>query len=345
MKEEVLLGLSGGVDSAVAAHLLQSKDYHVEGAYCIMSDLHLSGLNKARLIAEELGIKLHELDLRNEFYETIIAPFCEAYNNGYTPSPCVICNPLVKFKALIEKADYLSIPFIATGHYAKVIQEESGFTIAVSSDISKDQSYMLYRLSQTQLSRLILPLEEFSKIKTREIASALRLSNHNDPDSEENCFIPDKKYRDFIARHLSSVKAGNFILPNGETKPHKGVFNYTIGQRSGLGISYKEPLYVKQIHKNGDIILCTSGQEYFSKIIIEDIVMNPNFNIHKGDSFQAKVRSAAKPQNCIIDNISDSKITLYFPDNVRAPAPGQSAVLYRDNKIALGGIISAVVDS
>ena len=345
MNNNVLLGLSGGVDSAVAAHLLAQQGFHVEGLYCIMSDRHLTGLDNARCTAKELGIILHEVDLREDFNETIIKPFCNDYNSGYTPSPCVICNPKIKFQALIREADSLDFAYVATGHYAKVLKESKGFTIAVSSDISRDQSYMMYRLSQEQLSRLILPLGEYEKTTIREIASKQHLSNYDVPDSEENCFISEKKYTDYLSGKITSVKLGSFILPNGKRIPHKGVFNYTIGQRSGLGISYTEPLYVKQILENGDIILCTSGQEYFSRITITDLVINPNFEINKGNTFLAKVRSVAKPQLCIIDEISESEIKLFFPGSVRAPAPGQSAVLYSDNKIACGGIISAVVDS
>lgn len=343
MNKSVLLGLSGGVDSAVSGYLLTSQGYHVEGAYCVMSERHLTGIEAAQRTASELGIKLHILDLQKEFNEQIIKPFCDDYNNGLTPSPCVICNPLVKFKSLLEKADALELTYISTGHYAKVLNESSGYTIACASDIKRDQSYMLYRLTQAQLSRLILPLEGYSKSAIREIAMQQYLTNHDQPDSEENCFIPDKNYTDYLARVLTTVKPGNFILPNGDKLPHKGVFNYTIGQRSGLGISYKEPLYVKQILENGDIMLCVSGEEFASEIIIKDTIINPNYPLFEGMYLKCKVRSAATPQDCMIRKIDEDQITVFFPDRVRAPAPGQSAVMYLDGKITMGGIISSTI--
>lgn len=343
MPDSVLLGLSGGVDSAAAAVLLMKRGFKVDAAYCIMSDLHLSGISKAEEAASHLGIRLHILDLRERFEETIIQPFCEDYSSGKTPSPCVICNPLVKIDSLINKADSLSIGMISTGHYADIRKKERGYVISASSDTARDQSYMLYRLSQSQLSRLILPLEGYTKTRIREIAKEEGLSNWDSPDSEENCFIPDGKYADFVENRLSSVRYGDFILPDGKKIRHRGVHRYTVGQRRGLGISYSEPLYVKEILPDGDIVLCISGEEYSDIIRIEDCVVNPNYELKPGDIYAVKVRSAAKPVEGIISEAGESFFCITFPGRVRAAAPGQSAVLYAGNEIAAGGIITRAI--
>jgi len=343
MMNGVLLGLSGGVDSSIAAYLLKKEGYHVEGAYCIMSPLHLEGIDRARTVASDLGITLHEIDLREQFEKTVIDYFCSQYACGKTPSPCVICNPLVKFKSLIEKADDLGLDKVATGHYAKLIHAENGIIIGVSSDLSRDQSYMLYRLSQEQLSRLVFPLEGISKADVRTMAEQNGISSWDAPDSEENCFIADRDYADYIERRVGSIKKGDFILPDGRRIPHLGVHRYTVGQRKGLGISYAEPLYVKEITDEGDVLLCTSGGEYSDSIVINDIVTNPCFELSVGGEYGVKVRSAAKLVSGIIESVNEDSVTIGFPGCIRAAAPGQSAVLYKNGMVVCGGVIADVV--
>ena len=343
MPFSVLLGLSGGVDSSAAAVLLKQKGAHVEAAYCIMSDLHIPGIEKAESAAGRLGIRLHVLDLRKQFEEMIIGPFCEEYAIGRTPSPCVRCNPLVKIASLSDKADELSLDMIATGHYADIINGERGYILSTSSDTARDQSYMLYRLTQDQLSRIVFPLDGYTKDRIREIARSAGLENWDSPDSEENCFIPDRNYADYMERRLGSIRSGFFILPDGKRIPHKGVHRYTVGQRKGLGVSYSEPLYVREILPDGDVVLCVSGGEYSDVLVIEDAVINPNYELRAGDEFAVKVRSAAKPVKGVISETGADSFCISFPGRVRAAAPGQSAVLYDGRMLAAGGGITRAI--
>ena len=336
-QDKVLMGMSGGVDSSVAVRILQEQGFSVQGAVIRFSPAHNAAVDAAKASAETLQIPLHVIDAEQAFEQHVILPFCENYCAGRTPNPCIMCNPLVKFQLLAEKAAELGCKFIATGHYARVEVDENGTSrIAVPESAARDQSYMLYRLPQEILSKLVLPLGEFEKDDIREMARELHLACADAPDSMEICFIPDGDYSSYIRARGFTPKAGRFIGPLGEDLgAHAGVDHYTVGQRKGLGIAAGRPLFVKAILENGDIQLAETGQEYSSRIRLTDLITPDALPLPAGE-YLVKIRSAAKPAPCVYNGNGE----IDFPEPVRAPAPGQSAVLYRDGLVYGGGIIA-----
>ncbi len=338
--KKILVGISGGVDSAVCCKLLAQEGYSVSGLYCIMSDAHLNGITLAETTAKELGIPFYSIDLRERFNEIVIQPFINAYCEGKTPNPCVVCNPGVKFDALLKKADELGIDKIATGHYARITEFEDGAcALQKSIDHARDQSYMLYRLDQQVLSRLVLPLGTYQKDEIRNIAQRSSLSSANLDDSQEICFIPDDDYPEFIHQNKRFGKSGVFISPTGEAlTPHLGVEYYTVGQRKGLGISLGHPVFIKRILDNGDIELAYSGGEYASSVRLSDVVINPHYTPDNSRNLTVKLRSMSRAVPATLVQ-TDHEFKLLFDSPQRAPAPGQSAVLYQDDILFGGGFI------
>jgi len=270
------------------------------------------------------------------FRERVIAPFCESYCKGETPNPCVICNPGVKFAALLAAADNLGIQFIATGHYARVEEAENGiYRVCLPESAARDQSYMLCRLGQDVLSRLILPLGEFEKDDIREMAREMQLDCADSPDSMEICFIPNGDYAGYIEAAGYKGLEGHFLAPDGtDLGPHKGVLHYTVGQRKGLGLALGQPVFVRQIKENGDVQLAVSGDEYFTGFAVRDMATADGAPLPAGE-YLVKVRSAAKAVPCHYDGCGN----VTFPEPVRAPAAGQSLVLYDGDLVLAGGII------
>ncbi len=335
-QDKVLMGMSGGVDSSVAVRILQEQGFAVQGAVIRFSPAHDATVEAARQAADALGVELHVIDASELFEQQVVTPFCESYCEGRTPNPCILCNPGVKFRLLAEKADELGCPYIASGHYARVELCEDGLCrLCVPESAARDQTYMLYRLPQDILRRLVLPLGEFEKDDVREIARDIGLSCANAPDSMEICFIPDGDYSGFIRARGLTPKEGRFIGPDGEDLgPHAGVDHYTVGQRKGLGLAAGRPLFVKAILPGGDVQLAESGEEYSTRLTLSGIV-TPDGKPLAGGDYRVKIRSAAKAVPCQFDG----NHTVTFPEPVRAPAPGQSAVFYRGGFVFGGGFI------
>lgn len=335
-QDKVLIGMSGGVDSSVAVRILQEQGFAVQGAVIRFSPAHDAAVTAAQATADTLKIPLHVIDAEQAFERHVILPFCENYCAGRTPNPCIVCNPLVKFRLLAEKANELGCAFIATGHYARVEVGEDGISrIAVPESAARDQSYMLYRLPQDILRKLVLPLGEFEKDDIREMARELQLACADAPDSMEICFIPDGDYSAYIRARGFSPKIGRFIGPDGEDLgAHAGVDHYTVGQRKGLGIAAGRPLFVKAILPSGDIQLAETGQEYSTRMTLTDLATPDGEPLAAGE-YLVKIRSAANPAPCRYDGSG----SVTFPEPVRAPAPGQSAVFYRNGLVYGGGII------
>ena len=335
-QDKVLMGMSGGVDSSVAVRILQEQGFAVQGAVIRFSPAHDATVEAARQAADALGVELHVIDASELFEQQVVTPFCESYCEGRTPNPCILCNPGVKFRLLAEKADELGCPYIASGHYARVELCEDGLCrLCVPESAARDQTYMLYRLPQDILRRLVLPLGEFEKDDVREIARDIGLSCADAPDSMEICFIPDGDYSGFIRARGLTPKEGRFIGPDGEDLgPHAGVDHYTVGQRKGLGLAAGRPLFVKAILPGGDVQLAESGEEYSTRLTLSGIV-TPDGKPLAGGDYRVKIRSAAKAVPCQFDG--DHTVT--FPEPVRAPAPGQSAVFYRGGFVFGGGFI------
>ncbi len=340
-KKSVMLALSGGVDSSVCVALLKEAGYDVHSVVMKMSEAHEGTVEAAKKAAEALNIPITVLDLQDEFKKLVIEPFINDYQSARTPNPCIICNPLIKFKYLKEAADKEGCEFIATGHYAKIASENERFFIQKASSSARDQSYMLYRLGQDILSRLILPLSEFSKDEIRAKAKELNLFCADAPDSQENCFIPDNDYAKYIIEHGGTNKAGFFISPEGKKiGAHKGIIHYTVGQRKGLGVALGQPVFVDKIDsQSGDVHLTFQGGQMRDKIVVESCVFQLKEVLSEPIRADVKIRSAARAQSALLTPLEDSKVLVEFDESVSAPASGQSAVFYVGDAVLGGGFI------
>ena len=340
-KKSVMLALSGGVDSSVCVHLLKEAGYDVHSVVMKMSVAHEGVVKAAKKAAAALNIPITVLDLQDEFKRLVIEPFMSDYQNARTPNPCIICNPLIKFKYLKHAADREGCKFIATGHYAKVSSESGRFFIQKASSAARDQSYMLYRLPQDILSRLILPLSELSKDEIRAKARELNLFCADAPDSQENCFIPDNDYAKYIIEHGGENKAGFFIAPDGKKiGAHKGIVHYTVGQRKGLGVALGQPVFVNKIDaQSGDVYLTFSGGQMRKKIEVESCVFQLKEALLEPMRADVKIRSAARAQSALLTPLENGRVLAEFDESVSAPAPSQSAVFYVGDSVLGGGFI------
>ncbi len=341
--KKVLVGVSGGVDSSVCVDLLRKQGYEPEGVVIRFSDASDEAVRDAEKVRLSLGITLHIADARENFDRYVVHPFCQSYVSGSTPNPCIMCNPNVKFATLIKTADRLGIHYIATGHYAQVEEKGGFYYVKKAASAAKDQSYMLYRLPQNVLSRLLLPIGAYEKPVIRDMARDIGLFNADKPDSQEICFIPDGDYDAFIRRAGYKTKYGWIISPEGKRiKRHDGVHNYTVGQRKGLGVALGKPAFVKRIHENGDVLLGYAGDEFFTRISLDNPVYTTALPLPAESIVSVKIRSAAKGEAARVIFSDNDRITLEFIQPVRAPAKGQSAVLYDGEYVLGGGFISEV---
>ena len=355
---KIAVGLSGGVDSAVAAYLLKKKGHEVIGITMKIWDETLKGtfkgnacfgpdekedLEDIKHITEILKISMHVLDLSEEYSRDILDYFRKEYASGRTPNPCVRCNQSMKFKLLLKKARESGIDFdyFATGHYAKVKKNKKSGRIILKKarDSSKDQSYFLSLLTQEQLSNVIFPLGRLKKKKVKKIARRIGLRVYDKKESQD--FYPGD-YNDLLDR---LPEKGDIVLANGKVLGrHKGIFHYTIGQRKGLGISYNEPLYVIEIDKEENRIIVGLEKNLYRK---ELIVANPNWIIESNFKnflkVKAKIRYLHKEAPAIIEKTDVNKIRLLFNKPQRAIAPGQYAVFYKNKMVVGAGVIEKVV--
>jgi len=345
-RNKVLLGLSGGVDSATAALLLKEKGFAVIGYYFDVAGNNIKGRDEAAAVAKQLGIDFIYEDVSKDFEEIVIGNFIDEYLHGRTPNPCVMCNPNVKFRHLIHHADEIGAYYIATGHYCRVFRDESDgkFYIQRAANEKKDQSYMLYRLGQEVLSRLLFPLGELtSKDMTRELARENSLQNADKKDSQEICFIdPTENYVDYIERAGFSSEPGDFIDKNGKILGrHQGILHYTIGQRKGLGIALGKPAFVTKIDFENNSITLGDNEDLFHTTVVskKNIFSAHSPETYDGKKVFAKVRYSAAPAEAVL-KINANHITTEFKQPQRAAAPGQSIVFYDDNRVIGGGFIS-----
>ncbi len=338
--KKVLIGFSGGVDSTASCILLREKGYEVTGYFFDVLGCNLEALSYASRIASQLGIELITEDVSDDFKRLVADNFCTEYLAGRTPNPCVVCNPRIKFRKLIECADRIGASYISTGHYARLKKTSDGVFVRRAVNISKDQSYMLYRLPESTLRRLILPLGEISdKSEVRRLAAENGLDNALKKDSQEICFInSDDNYADYIKRTGAKSEAGHFIDKKGNVLGnHDGILNYTVGQRKGLGIAIGKPVFVTGIDPVKNTVTLGDGEDLLSNEIRsrDNVFTAGNAAEYEGRYISAKIRYAAQPEKAKLHIEGDEIITV-FDRPQRAAAPGQSIVFY-DNDIVIGG--------
>lgn len=333
---KVLLALSGGVDSSVSAELLKHMGYEVAGVVMMMSDAHVKTLEAARASARALGIRLFELDLRKEFKAEIIDYFAGEYLSGKTPSPCVRCNPRIKFKYLLKTALENGYDYIATGHYANIVFEDGVYKLKRAKSAARDQSYMLAGLRQDVLSRLILPLADIEKDEVRAIADKLGLPCRNAPDSQENCFIPDNNYALYIENNYRPAPEGNFISPEGEIcGRHKGIIHYTIGQRKGLEIALGRPAFVSEINAERNEIRLSYEKAVTNEVMLGNVSEVFAGAVKDGGRYFCKLRSVGKLLGCRASLLDCGNILLKLDAPEPRVSAGQAGVIY-DGDTVLG---------
>lgn len=339
----ILVGMSGGVDSSAAAVLLKEKGYCVTGL-----TLKLCGFDKeqdlsdAKAVCEKLGIKHLTLDLKAEFKEKVMNDFIAQYKQGLTPNPCLECNKYIKFGKMLDVAIEKGYDKIATGHYARVEKQGDRFVLKRAKDLSKDQSYVLYSLTQHQLSHLELPLGGLTKAKIRDIAEEKGLVNANRPDSQDICFVPDGDYASFIQKEdgFKSEK-GDYVDINGNViGEHQGVIHYTIGQRKGLGIALGKPQFViDKSAKDNRVVLGDEEHLFKKEVIVRDVNFIPFDTLTKEMRVTAKLRYRHEPQPAVIYPLDGNVVKIVFDEPQRAPTSGQAAVFYDGDTVVGGGKI------
>lgn len=342
---KALIAMSGGVDSSVAALLTKNMGYDCIG--CTMRLFDKEGENAdqeikdAHKVAEKLGMPFHSFEYRDEFKKKVIDKFVKSYEEGLTPNPCLDCNKYMKFGRLYEEVKRLGCDKIVTGHYARIEEENGKFLLKRALDETKDQSYVLYQLTSEQLSHTLFPLGELSKTEVREIAEKNGFINAKKKDSQDICFVPNGDYASVIKLHSrKEYKEGDFVDKDGKVLgKHKGIINYTIGQRRGLGISSLVPLYVCKICKENNTVCLCENRDLFSK---EAYVKDVHFiNPIDASSFecQVKVRYSRKPQKATVIKMENNTAKIIFDEPERAITPGQAAVFYQGDTVLGGGVL------
>ena len=352
--DKVLIAMSGGVDSSVAAFLMKEQGCQCIGA--TMKLLHnedigvkrtktccsLEDVEDARSVAFRLGIPYYVFNFSDDFKGQVIDRFIAAYERGATPNPCIDCNRYLKFERLYERARILGCDAIVTGHYARIEQENGRWLLKKSLDESKDQSYVLYSLTQEQLAHTRLPLGAMHKSETRRIAEEQGFYNADKPDSQDICFVPDGDYAGFIARFTGhGCPAGDFVDEEGHVLGrHKGIVHYTVGQRKGLGIAADAPLYVKQIDAASNRVVLSGNESLFSRELTANDFNWIAYDVPPRElRASARVRYHQREQAATVTVLGDGRVHLVFDEPQRAITPGQAVVLYDGDTVLGGGSI------
>ena len=358
-KKRILVAMSGGVDSSVAAALLLEQGHEVIGVTMnvwpelpdeavVRADAccSLAAVEDARQVADLLGIPYYVLNLKNVFAERVIDNFYDEYAQGRTPNPCVRCNQYIKFDALWPKARALECDGIATGHYARVVfdQESGRYQLRRGIDARKDQSYVLYTLDQAHLARTVMPIGELQKDEVRTLARTFGLAVADKPESQEICFVHEGEYHEYVGRaRPNAMQPGPMVDERGElVGAHRGIGAYTVGQRKGLGIAAPEPQFVSRIDPTRNLLVV--GPErllYADEVTAEAVHLTSAETLTTGQAVQAKIRSRAEPAPSTVLEFSGTMLRVRFERPQRAVTPGQALVLYDGEMVLAGGTIVA----
>ncbi len=355
-EKSALIAMSGGVDSSVAAYLMQKDGYTCTGCTMRLYENDMIGedlfstccsakdTSDARGVCDRLGIQHKVFHYETEFTRKVIEPFVCAYETARTPNPCIECNRSMKFTALFTRADELGADKLVTGHYATITYDDKSgrFLLKKAKDLTKDQSYVLYMMTQDQLSRTVFPLGEYTKDEIRQIAGKEGFVNAAKHDSQDICFVPDGDYASFIQRFRDRpLKEGNFVDADGNViGRHKGIECYTIGQRRGLGIAWEHPLYVTEIRPGTNEVVLGRNEDLFSRTLTADNVNLIPFDRIDGDlRIKARIRYHHREQPATVRQLGDDRIEVVFDEPQRAITLGQAVVLYDGDMVVGGGTI------
>lgn len=357
MKTKVVVGMSGGVDSSVAAYLLKEQGYEVIGVTMqIWQDediaaqsenggcCGLSAVDDARMVAQTLGIPHYVMNFKKEFKEKVMDYFVEAYLKGETPNPCIACNRYVKWESLLKRSMEIGAEYIATGHYARIERLANGrYAIANSVTAAKDQTYALYNLTQYQLAHTLMPVGEYTKEEIRWIAERENLPVAHKPDSQEICFVPDNDYAAFIDREAAGrvPGKGNYVTKDGTVLgEHLGITHYTIGQRKGLNLAMGHPVFVTQIRpESGEVVIGEAEDVFGDTLLCSQLNWMSIEDLTNPREVLAKIRYAHKGEKCLIERVGEDCVKCSFHAPVRAITPGQAVVFYEDEHVLGGGVI------
>lgn len=352
--KKVMIGMSGGVDSSVAAFLLQKESFEVIGATMKLYNnedidfvsektcCSLDDVLDAKSVCARLGIRHYTLNMTDDFKKEVIERFILAYQNGFTPNPCIDCNRYMKFSKMLHKAQELNIDYVATGHYARIEKQGDRYILKKAVDLSKDQSYVLYSLTQEQLKVTKFPLGNYTKQQVREIAEENGFVNARKHESQDICFVPDGDYSKFIEYYTGKTyPCGDFVDMNGKRLgEHKGIIRYTIGQRRGLGLALPASMYVVEKDVDNNKVILGFNDDLFKKEVnVKNISFTACDGLDKPERLCAKIRYNQKEQPATVTQTDENHFTIVFDEPQRAITKGQAAVLYDGDTVVGGGTI------
>jgi tRNA-uridine 2-sulfurtransferase len=344
MKKRVLVAMSGGVDSSVAAALLQKQGFIVEGVTMKLTAGLCCDLGSAQAACHRLGIPHRMIDAQAEFSRIVVQNFISEYRCGRTPNPCIKCNDLVKFQLLLDYARSNGFDYLATGHYARIEQDQaaSHFLLKKGVDAGKDQSYFLYRLSREQMRHVLFPLGELRKTEVRTFARERALPAAERPESQEICFVPDNNYRSFLKEHApEALQPGEIVMTDGKVVgKHDGIAFFTVGQRRKLGVAAGERLYVVRVEpETNRIVLGNLSELQTAEMSVSDVNFISIDRLQAPMKVTAKIRYRSPFAPAVIEPVASDRVRVAFGNPVAGVCPGQAAVFYDGDVVVGGGII------